>query len=278
LVSQILAHFGKGQRKGYGLFLSVLMCYSLSAQQALNNDSITKMAKAGLSDELIIATINSQPGAFNTSTDGIIALKSARVSDKVVEAVVAKAAGANSAPPPPNIFPAPPSGAATPAAAAALPADSSILAPKPGAAAQPAFHSTDGKTRIYITDRPVFESNLLLKGNAAAGQTQSGDDPRTVEVEADILKVCPAFVVASNNPDRADMVLIFRRRGGERSKMFVLGGLTGLALSAGSKVDGASLFKNDGDMIYATKQTTVEKAIKDVCSHVPMQNLSGLYR
>jgi hypothetical protein len=61
---------------------------------------------------------------------------------------------------------------------------------------------------------------------------------------------------------------VFRRRGGSRSSMFAFGGLTGLALSGAMKVDGASLFQADGDMVYATKQSTVEKAIKDVCAHI----------
>jgi hypothetical protein len=141
----------------------------------------------------------------------------------------------------------------------------------------PPFHSTDGKIRVYVTDHPIFESNGIGQasgdrhGFSAAGvsHTQAGDDPRTVEVEADILKVCPAFVMASNNPDRADYVLVFRRRGGSRSSMFAFGGLYGLAFSAAMKVDGASLFENDGDMVFATKQTTVEKSIRDICAHIP---------
>jgi hypothetical protein len=123
----------------------------------------------------------------------------------------------------------------------------------------------------------MFEANGIVRasgdrnGGSAAGvsHTQAGDDPRTVEVEADIMKVCPTFIVASNNPDRADLVLVFRRRGGSRSSMFAFGGLTGLALAGTMKVDGASLFQADGDMIYATKQNTVEKAIKDTCAHIP---------
>lgn len=73
----------------------------LAAQQALNNDSIIKMSKAGLSDELIITTINAQPGSYDTSTDGLIALKAAGVSDKVVTAIVMKGPTARppSAPP-----------------------------------------------------------------------------------------------------------------------------------------------------------------------------------
>jgi len=261
------------------LFAIALLVFStcLVAQQSLNNDSVVKLVKAGLSDDLIISTINASPGTYDTSPDGLIALKTAGVGDKVVSAIVIRASAS----------------ALSPAVAGGLRSDqpipvqvnpASVVAPGttlPSTAAQTSpplpFHSTDGKVRIYITDHPIFESTGIGKaaanrhGGAAAGvsHTQSGDDPRTVEVQADIMKVCPAFIVASNNPDRADLVLVFRRRGGERSSFFAFGGLTGLALAAGAKVDGASLFQSDGDMIYATKQNSVEKAIKDVCAHVP---------
>lgn len=64
----------------------------LVAQQALTNDSVIKLVKAGLSDDLIVSTVNAQAGTYDTSTDGIIALKTAGVSDKVVAAIVAKTA------------------------------------------------------------------------------------------------------------------------------------------------------------------------------------------
>jgi hypothetical protein len=63
---------------------------SLNAQQTMNNDAIIKLAKAGLSDDLIISTINIQPGTYDTSTDGLIALKKAGVPDKVVGAILTK--------------------------------------------------------------------------------------------------------------------------------------------------------------------------------------------
>ena len=85
------------------------LCLAAAAQQALNNDAIIKLAKAGLSDDLIVTTINSQAGAYDTSADGLIALKSAGVSDKVVAAIVARASA-----------PAAPPAAATPAAAPAV--------------------------------------------------------------------------------------------------------------------------------------------------------------
>lgn len=102
----------------FTLALISLLAASLSAQQAppadaapaqaaatasepapvktLNNDSVIKLVKAGLSDDLIVTTINASAGRYDTSADGVIALKSAGVSDKVVSAIVVKA----SAPPP----------------------------------------------------------------------------------------------------------------------------------------------------------------------------------
>lgn len=62
----------------------------LVAQQALNNNDVIKLVKAGLSEGLIISTINSSPGAYDTSADALIALKKAGVSDKVVAAIVTK--------------------------------------------------------------------------------------------------------------------------------------------------------------------------------------------
>lgn len=238
----------------FALFVSSLF---LQAQQTLNNDSIVKMVKAGLPDDVIASTVNSSAGTFDTTVDGLIGLKSAGVSDKVISALVTKNAGGAQASAAPVIPPPPAVG--------------------PSAPPPPPFHSTDGKIRVFVTDHPIFEANTVGKaeGNrhggsaAVASHTQSGDDPRTVEIQADIQKVCPVNIVASNNSDRSDYVLVFRRRGGARSSMFAFGGLTGLALSAAAKVDGASLFQNDGDMIYATKQNTVEKAIKDICAHIP---------
>jgi len=102
---------------------------------------------------------------------------------------------------------------------------------------------------------------------AAYGYSQKGADPRTVEVQADLYKRCPSIVV-TNDPARADYVLLFRREGGKRSSFFAFGGLTGLALSAHAKVDGASVFDTNGDMVFATRARTVESAIKEVCGHL----------
>jgi len=77
-------------RKSVLAFVLIALCPLLIAQQSLNNESVIKLVKAGLSDDLIVSTINGSAGAFDTTADGLIALKAAGVSDKVVSAVVMK--------------------------------------------------------------------------------------------------------------------------------------------------------------------------------------------
>jgi hypothetical protein len=72
-----------------GLALSALAL----AQSAMNNDSVLKMANAGLSDDVIIGSINGQAGSYKTGADDLIALKKAGVSDKVIAAMIGKGSG-----------------------------------------------------------------------------------------------------------------------------------------------------------------------------------------
>jgi hypothetical protein len=80
-------------RKALLAVLMLAFCTFLAAQQPLNNDSVIKLAKAGLGDDTIVATINASPGAYDTSADALVALKTAGVSDKVISAMVVKSAG-----------------------------------------------------------------------------------------------------------------------------------------------------------------------------------------
>jgi hypothetical protein len=57
---------------------------------AMDNESVLKMAKAGLGDELIIETINTQPGKYVTDADSLVLLKGAGVSDRVITAMINK--------------------------------------------------------------------------------------------------------------------------------------------------------------------------------------------
>jgi len=72
------------------------------APKRLTNQDIIDMAHAGLSDDLIIAKIRSATGAdaskFDTTVDGLKALKAASVSDAVIKVML------NPAPPPPPVI------------------------------------------------------------------------------------------------------------------------------------------------------------------------------
>ncbi len=60
------------------------------AQTALTNDSIIKMVKAGLGDDVIITVIQAQPSKYSTSSVDLIVLKGAGVSDKIIKAMITK--------------------------------------------------------------------------------------------------------------------------------------------------------------------------------------------
>jgi hypothetical protein len=84
-------------RMGFAVFVLAL---TLSAQQTLNNDAITKMVKAGLGDDTIVSMIKSQPGNYKIDTDSVIQLKAAGVSEKVLNAMIEKSSPSSATPTP----------------------------------------------------------------------------------------------------------------------------------------------------------------------------------
>jgi hypothetical protein len=59
----------------------------------IDNDTIIRMFKAGIGDDVIIQTIQLQPGHYDTSPDALIALKQAGVSDHVLSIMQAHGTG-----------------------------------------------------------------------------------------------------------------------------------------------------------------------------------------
>ncbi len=74
----------------------VMVAPALIAQQEMNNEAILKMVKAGLSGDIVAATVSAQPGHYDISPDALIALKKAGASDKIISAMIAR----NAAPAP----------------------------------------------------------------------------------------------------------------------------------------------------------------------------------
>src|SRR6476469_3712700 len=69
------------------LFVAFLLCSTLLAsakQKPLTNDDIIKMTKAGLDEDVIVGTMQSNANAFDVSPDGLISLKKGGVSSKVL--------------------------------------------------------------------------------------------------------------------------------------------------------------------------------------------------
>jgi len=79
-------------RKAIIMGLLLFLTGMVAAQDTLNNDSIIKLSQAGFSEDLIISTISGSPGSYDTSVDGLIALKAAGVSEKVLAAILARGA------------------------------------------------------------------------------------------------------------------------------------------------------------------------------------------
>jgi hypothetical protein len=77
--------------KTLGLFLTLTL--AALAQEALTNDSVVKMLKAGLGESVVIGMIQSQPGKYSLTPDDLVALKGQGVSDKILGAMIAKGSG-----------------------------------------------------------------------------------------------------------------------------------------------------------------------------------------
>jgi hypothetical protein len=113
-------------RTVFTIILSLGIGLACLAQASMSNAEVVKMVKAGLSDDIVMGTIKSQPGSYSTTADDLIALKKAGVSDKVIAAMMEKntaAAASGSAVPAPAGAVAP---AATAPAAAAAPMVSEV--------------------------------------------------------------------------------------------------------------------------------------------------------
>ncbi len=78
-----------------------------SRKPPLTNDTILRMSKAGLDDAVILQTIQTQPGGYDTGPDDLIALKHAGVSQAVIAAMQARSAGLAVHPTSTKVDPAP---------------------------------------------------------------------------------------------------------------------------------------------------------------------------
>jgi hypothetical protein len=130
------------------LVLSALLPLLL-AQQTLNNDSVIKMVKMGFPEDMIVNTINRSPATYDTTVDGMNALRSAGVGNKAISAMVVK----GTPPPPTAPIQAAPSKDVPPIAASTPLAPPSAAPTTPPAAQQPpraAYMPSPSRPRVFL--------------------------------------------------------------------------------------------------------------------------------
>ena len=153
----------------------LVLCPLLVAQQSLNNDAVIKLVKAGLSEDLIVGTIGTQPGTYDTSADGLIALKGAGVSDRVVSAIVAKTAGSAAIAAPTVTAPAVTAPSA-PAPAVTLDPEDPMAPHDPGVYLMTA--TPEGKPKMAFIDRVGAGREKLHRGFVHASRKAEIPGPR----------------------------------------------------------------------------------------------------
>ena len=81
------------------LILFLMICIAPSQLNAapFDNESVITLTQMELGDDVILTKIESLPCSYDVSTDAIIALKEAGVSNEVIAAMIARCAGSTSA-------------------------------------------------------------------------------------------------------------------------------------------------------------------------------------
>ena len=75
-------------RNGWLLLATFAVC--LRAEVVLTNDTVLKLFKAGIGEDSIVGMVNQQPGVYALSTDDLVALKKAGVTQKIIAAMLVR--------------------------------------------------------------------------------------------------------------------------------------------------------------------------------------------
>ncbi|HVN92825.1 MAG TPA: hypothetical protein VMT38_03985 [Terracidiphilus sp.] len=234
----------------FSAVLCVALCPLLAAQPALNNVSIIKMVKAQLSDDVILATINASPGAYDTSADALIALKQAGVSNKVIDAIVAKSTSSASSPAAPAAAPASPAApdSAAPSAPGAATPDASAPSAPPAAVPPPAgtdnvgvyYKDSGGNWQPLPSEVVIFQSGGLVKHVASAGLMKEDLNGLVGGMRSRLVVSTPVTLILHVPQGRtaSDYELVrLHVSGNNRQFQSAVGGLNGTSGSIRDEVD-----------------------------------------
>jgi hypothetical protein len=216
-----------------------------ASSQELSNDAVIKLLKAGLSDELIISTINSLPGTYDTSPEGLIALKAGRVSDKVVAAIVLRTAF------PPAVVKAQAAAPAPEGAAPGLPQSTGATItqePTQRLLAEPSRQTG----AVFAADVPHTNAASVPRvflQSASKGTNRNAARDQSMEMSKDMEKDCPGVQVTIN-PQMANYTVLLNH------------------IEAGFVRDNQIQVANkDGDLISKTKEGgSIAAGMKKACA------------
>ena len=227
--------------------ICLLLTQPLFAQELLNNETIIKLTKAGVGEEIIVGMVSQQPGKYSLSADDVIALKKAGVSDKVLAALVLRNSGGSAQPTPSVAARLKSPGDSTPPPA--LPSDATSTA---------APSSADGHTRVYVTDSQSWEmrrgwSAGELNGTSDnAGYQSGGARPQTAEIIKTFNQRCPEVTI-TNNIQKADFAVTLDRVGGKN------------IINHHNKI---VVYNRGGDDIFSVSARELGNSVKDACEAI----------
>ena len=191
----------------------------------MENDAVAKMVRAGLSDDIVIATIKASPGQYDTTTDAVIGLEHAGVSDRVIAAMRSKSSYAviksngsyvvvpvinaaqtvlppaapviNAAPMAPAQTVLPPASAPIINAAPTAPAETVLppasAVPPPAAPVFPL--AAQRPTPESVGPTPAANKPRVYLEAASKGTNQNAARDQSMEMSKDIEKDCPGIRV-----------------------------------------------------------------------------------
>jgi hypothetical protein len=163
-----------------------------AAQQTMDNATVLKLKDAGLSEDLVVQTINASAGHYDTSPDAIIALKQKGLSDRMISAMITKNGG-ETQPPTTSVK------ANTPANPASTVTDTFST--------QTTLDQTANQSPVP-TVKPLAETKprVFLQADSH-GNTVNARRDQSMEMSKDFERDCPAVRI-SINQQMADYTVV----------------------------------------------------------------------
>ena len=212
---------------------------TVNAQEALTNETVLKLVKAGIGEDTIVGMVNQQPGKYALGADDVSTLKTAGVSEKIIAAMIVKGATSNAGP----------ALGKPPASASENQPTASSVAP-----GTPSNNQVKGKTRVFVTDSQSWQiaGGFGASAGTGAGAVSGGARPQTAEIMKTIGQRCPELTV-TNDKTKADYVMILDHEGGK-----------GYA----RKRNKVAVFGRDGDMAYSGSTRSLGNSVQDACAAI----------